>query len=184
MGGSSVVLISTSGSSCHDKLAQTPYKSNFTAPSNHSQPSYVTQWAPATRSTSTPYFVGPSRNTGNSIQVEEPVDAFIEKLRDDQDTVFQLTFTGLQTDSSVALLRAQEQQRLPPLELFKFTGKPIKWPKFIERFCDQIHNKTTLTDSDRMAYLFQNLDGEAKKAVESLGVTCHSYASALKTLLI
>lgn len=33
-----------------------------------------------------------------------------------------------------------------------------------------------------MAYLFQNLDGEAKKAVESLGVTGHSYAAALKTL--
>ena len=33
-----------------------------------------------------------------------------------------------------------------------------------------------------MAYLFQNLDGEAKEAVESLGVTGHSYAAALKTL--
>ena len=76
----------------------------------------------------------------------------------------------MQTDSSVALLRAQEQQRLPPLELF------------IARFRDQIRNKTTPTDSDRMAYLFQNLDGEAKKTVESLGVTGHSYAAALKTL--
>ena len=33
-----------------------------------------------------------------------------------------------------------------------------------------------------MAYLFQNLDGEAKKAVESLGVAGHSYPAALKTL--
>ena len=40
----------------------------------------------------------------------------------------------------------------------------------------------TLADSDGMAYLFQNLDGEAKTAVESLGVTGHSYAAALKTL--
>ncbi|KAL9963145.1 hypothetical protein ACROYT_G032320 [Oculina patagonica] len=175
VGDSSVVLTSTPGSICHDKLAQTPHKSNFAAPSNHSQPSYVTQWAPATRSTSTPYFGGPSRNTGNSLQVEEPVDAFIDKLNDGQETVFQFTFTGLQTDSNLALLRAQEQQRLPPLELFKFTGKPIEWPKFIERFRDQIHNKTTLIDSDRMAYLFQNLNGEAKKAVESLSVTVCAY---------
>ena len=79
-------------------------------------------------------------------------------------------------------MRAQEQQRLPTLELFNFTGKPIDWPKFIERFRDQIHNTTTLADSDRMAYLFQNLDGEAKEAVQSLGVTGHSYAAALKTL--
>ena len=96
--------------------------------------------------------------------------------------MFQISFTSSQTDSSITLLRAQEQQQLPPLELFKFTGKPIDWPKFIERIRDQIHNKTTLTDSDRMAYLFQNLDGEAKKAVESLGVTGHSYSAALKTL--
>lgn len=102
-------------------------------------------------------------------------------MREGQETAFQWSFTSFQTHSSVAL-RAQEQQRLPPLELFKFTGKPIEWPKFIERFRDQIHNKTTLTDSDRMAYLFQNLDGEAKKAVESLGVTVHSYPTALKTL--
>ena len=99
------------------------------------------------------------------------MDAFIDRLREGHETFFQLNLTSLQVDSSMALLRAQEQQRLPPLELFKFTGKSIEWPKFIERFRDQIHNKTTLTNSDRMAYLFQNLDGEAKKAVESLGVT-------------
>ena len=184
VGDNNVILGSTSVGSSPDYLACTPHKPNSTAPFNHPQPSYVhvTQWAPATRSTSTPYFGGPSTNHSQSLRVEEPVDAFIDKLREGQETAFQLTFTSLQTDSSVALLRAQEQQRLPPLELFKFTGKPIEWPKFIERFRDQIHNKTTLTDSDRMAYLFQNLDGEAKKAVESLGVTGHSYPAALKTL--
>ena len=160
----------------------THHKPNSTAPFNHSQPSYVhvTQWAPATRSTSIPYVGGPSRNRSHSLQVEEPVDAFIDKLRQGQETAFELTFTNLQTESSVALLRAQEQQRLP--SLLKFTGKPIECPKSIERFRDQIHNKTTLNDSDRMAYLFQNLDGEAKKVVESLGVTGHSYPTALKTL--
>ena len=184
VGDNNVILGSTSVGSSPDYLACTPHKPNSTAPFNHPQPSYVhvTQWAPATRSTSTPYFGGPSTNHSQSLRVEEPVDAFIDKLREGQETAFQLTFTSLQTDSSVALLRAQEQQRLPPLELFKFTGKPIEWPKFIERFRDQIHNKTTLTDSDRMAYLFQNLDGEAKKTVESLGVTGHSYPAALKTL--
>ena len=120
---------------------------------------------------STPYITGfnvTSRHySTQAVPVEEPVDAFIDRLTEGQETVFQISFTNFQTDSSIALLRAQEQQQLPPLELFKFTGKPIDWPKFIERFRDQIHNKTTLTDSDRMACLFQNLDGEAKKAVES-----------------
>ena len=112
----------------------------------------------------------------------EPVDTFINRFKDGHETVFETSFNDSRLDSSMALLRAQEQQRLPPLELFLFTGKPIEWPTFIERFRDQIHNKTTLTDSDRMAYLYQNLGGEAKKAVESLGVTGHSYPMALKTL--
>ena len=182
VGGTSVMLSSTPGNGCHGNLAQAPHKSNFTAQLNHSQPSHLTQWAPAARGTSTPYFGGLSKNTSHPLQVEEPVDAFIDRLNEGHETVFQLNLTSLQADSSVALLRAHEQQRLPPLELFKFTGKSIEWPKFIERFRDQIHNKTTLTDLDRMAYLFQNLDGEAKKVVESLGVTGHSYPTALKTL--
>ena len=97
--------------------------------------------------------------------------------------MFQIRFTCSQTDSSIALLPAQGQQRLAPLRLFKFTGKPTDWLTFIERFSDQIQNKTKLTDSDRMTYLFQNLDGEAKRAVESLGVTGHSDSAAPKSLL-
>ena len=89
----------------------------------------------------------------------EPVDAFIDRLEDRQETVFTVNLNSSLTDSSIALLRAQEQQRLPPLELFRFTGKAIEWPRFIERFRDQIHNNTTLTDSDQMSYLFQNLSG-------------------------
>ena len=85
---------------------------------------------------------------------EEPVDTFINRLKDGHETVFETSFRDSRLDLSVALLRAQEQQRLPPLELFVFTCKPIEWPKFIKRFGDQIHNKTTLTDCDRMAYLY------------------------------
>ena len=54
----------------------------------------------------------------------------------------------------------------------------MECPKFIETLRDQSHNKTTLTDSDRMADLFQNLDSEGKKAVEGI----HSYPTALRTL--
>lgn len=43
----------------------------------------------------------------NSAQAEEPVDSFIDNLTGGQETVFCLTAGSLQTDSSVALLRAQ-----------------------------------------------------------------------------
>ena len=52
------------------------------------------------------------------------------------------------TDSGIALLRALEQQSLPPPRAFRFTGMPIEWPAFIERFRDQINDKTAQNDSD------------------------------------
>jgi len=55
-----------------------------------------------------PYFSGPSRNNNHSLGVEEPVDAFIDKLTEGQETTSQFIITSLQADSSVALLRAQE----------------------------------------------------------------------------
>ena len=178
--------VSTSPAVSNSFQAYSPHDPKFESPLNHSFPSSTPLWGPSSRSTSTPYS---SRVKSNPLhrpaQVDprgEPVDAFIDRLIDGQETVFAESLNSSLTDSGTALLRAQEQQRLPPLELFKFTGKPIEWPKFIERFRDQIHNKTTLTDSDRMSYLFQNLSGEAKKAIESLGVTGHSYSTALKTL--
>ena len=109
LAGDNVILRSPSMGSSHNNC--TPHKPNSAAPFNHSQPSYVhlTQWAPAIRSTSTPYIGGPSRNSRHSLQVEEPVDAFIDKQREGQETAFELTFTNLQTESSVALQQVQEQ---------------------------------------------------------------------------
>ena len=157
---------------------------NYQVASNRPHLSTAPTRGPGTQSTSTPFQISPtpSRRTMQTPSSREPVNTFTNRLKDGHKTVFETSFNDSRLDSSMALLRAQEQQRLPPLELSVFTGKPIVWPTFIERFRDQIHNKTTLTDSDRMAYLYQNLGGEAKKAVESVGVTGHSYPMALKTL--
>ena len=83
---------SISMGSSPNHFAQTPHKPNSTAPFNHSQPSYVTQWGPATQSTSTPYFSGPSRNNSHSLGVEEPVDAFIDKLTEGKETTSPLFY--------------------------------------------------------------------------------------------
>ena len=163
-----------------------PSWSKFESPLNHPCPSSTPLWDPSSRSSSTPHSsqvkINPLHRLAQVDPTGEPVNAFIDRLIDGQETVFAASLNSSLADSGIALLRAQEKQRLPPLELFKFTGKLIEWPKCIESFRDQIHNNTTLTDSDRMSYLFQNLGGEAKKTVESLGVTGHSYPTALKTL--
>ena len=178
--------VSTSPAVSNSFQAYSPHDPKFESPLNHSCPSSTSLWGPSSRSTSTPHTSqvksNPLHRPAKVDPTGELVDAFIDRLIDGQETVFEASLNSSLKDSSIALLRAQEQQRLPPLQLFKFTGKPIEWPKFIEKFRDQIHNKTTLTDSDRMSYLFQNLSGEAKKAVESLGVTGYSYPTALKTL--
>ena len=121
----------------------------------------ITQWAPDTHKASTPHLSGfglmPRKHLTH---VEESVDALIDSLMEFKET-FQLSFNSSQSDSIVGLLKHKNSS---------------------ERIHDQIHNKTTLTDSDCMTYLFQNQDNEAKKAVESLGVTGHSYPTVVKTL--
>lgn len=178
--------VSTSPAASNSFEAYSPHDPKFESPLNHSCPSSTPSWVPSSRSTSTPHSSQVKSNPlHRPVQVDptgESVDSYIDRLIDGQETAFSTSLNSSLTDSGIALLRAQEHQRLPPLELFKFTGKPIEWPKFIERVLEQIHNKTTLTDSDRMSYQFQNLSGDAKKAVESLGVTGHSYPTALKTL--
>ena len=178
--------VSTSPAVSNSFQAHSPHDPKFASPLNHSFPSSTPLWCPSSRRTSTLHSSqiksNPLHGPAQVDPTGEPVDAIIDRLIDDQETVFAARLNSSLTDLGIALLRAQEQQCLPPLELFKFTGKPIGWPKFIERFRHQIHNKTILTDSDRMSCLFQNLSGEAKKAVESLGVTGHSYPTALKTL--
>ena len=71
----------------------------------------MAQWALGTGNASTPYPSGFKVTTKyHSAQAEEPVDSFIDNLTEGQETVLRLTSDSLQTDSSVALLRAQEQQ--------------------------------------------------------------------------
>ena len=70
----------------------------------------MAQWATGFRKTSTHRLC--------SVQVEEPVDSFVDNLREGKETALQLSFNSLQRHSTVALMRAQEHWRLPPLGLF------------------------------------------------------------------
>ena len=178
--------VSASPSVSNSFQACSPGHPKFDSPLNHPCSSSAPLWTPKPRSTSTPQSSqvksNPLHRPAQVHPVGEPVDTFINRLVDGQETVFKVNLNSSLTHCGIALLREQKQKRLPPLEHFRFTGKAIEWPRFIERFLDQIHNKTTVTDSDRMSYLFQNLSGEAKKAVGSFGVAGHSYPTALKTL--
>ena len=64
----------------------------------------------------------------------------------------------------------------------RFNGSSERWPEFIENFKKRVHEKTTFDDNTRMERLLSVLEGDAKKAVQSIGVNGIFYASALKAL--
>ena len=75
-----------------------------------------------------------------------------------------------------------ESRILPPIDLTKFDGNPSKWPEFIDNFETRVHNKATFIDLVRMERLISVLEGDAKKAISSIGTQSIFYATALKTL--
>ena len=73
-------------------------------------------------------------------------------------------------------------RHLPPIESMRFDGSPAQWPEFIDSFHQNTHSKVIFTDNIRMMKLISLLDGDAKKAVQSIGSNGLFYASALKSL--
>ena len=110
----------------------------------------------------------------------EPIDAFIEKLVEGQETVLP---ESLETTSAFSVLQRDFETRLlPPVELTRFKDNPSNWPNFIQCFKEQVHDKKSFTDNFRMSMLLSLLDGEAKQIVLSIGSNGIFYASCLKAL--
>ena len=84
----------------------------------------------------------------------------------------------------LALQQEYEIRHLPAIELIRFDGSPSKWPEFIDNFHQNIHSKVTFTGNIRMMRLISLLDGDTKKAVQSIGSNRLFYVSALKSLKI
>ena len=68
------------------------------------------------------------------------------------------------------------------MELIRFNGNPVLWPEFTDNFYQNVHSKMTFSDNIRMTRLISLLDGDAKRAIQSIGSSGLFYASELKTL--
>ncbi|XP_064650046.1 uncharacterized protein LOC135501725 [Lineus longissimus] len=83
-------------------------------------------------------------------------------------------------------LRQQAQPTPEELHLGEETrigsGSAKAWPKFIERFHDQVHQKPRLTYTRRMDILQSHLAGDAQKLVQGIGFSGKCYAEALLEL--
>ena len=76
-----------------------------------------------------------------------------------------------QTDDSIRIILQKdiESRSLPPIDILRFDGDPSKWAEFINNFKTRVHVKVTFNGSMRMERLHSVLDGDAKKAVSSIG---------------
>ena len=112
--------------------------------------------------------------------MKETIGKFIDDLVEGEETVL-----GSKIDSLTVyeVLRQEfDSKNLQPIELRHFDGNPAYWPKFIESFRSKIHFKQSFTESIRMERLLSVLEGEAKRSVESIGISGIFYTTTLKTL--
>ena len=107
-------------------------------------------------------------DTSQTLFVErDPVDKFTDNLVEVVETSFKAKSASM--NLQLALQQEYERRHLPAIELIRFDGSPAKWPEFIDSFRQNIHSKVTFTDNIRMMRLISLLDGDAKKAVWSIG---------------
>ena len=73
--------------------------------------------------------------------------------------------------------------RLPKLEVPTFDGDILHWQTFWEQFCVAIHDRSDISDTQKLVYLRHSLkDGTAKSAIEGLSRSGEHYAEAIECL--
>ena len=64
-----------------------------------------------------------------------------------------------------------------------FNGKILHWTQFWKQFCVAVHNRTNLSDTEKLVYLRQSLkDGTAKSVIEGLSRSGERYTEAIDCL--
>ena len=73
--------------------------------------------------------------------------------------------------------------KLPKLDIPTFNGDILGWKMFWEQFCISVHDRSTLSDSEKLVYLQHALkDGTAKRVIEGLSRSGEHYAEAIESL--
>lgn len=68
--------------------------------------------------------------------------------------------------------------QLPKLQLPTFSGDPTNWLAFFHAFQSLVHTNASLSDSQRLHYLRNCLQGEALQLVSSLQICDRNYSTA------
>ena len=109
----------------------------------------------------------------------DAVDTWIDRLSTTMEP-----FLQSQVEMSAAEITSRWiiNQNLPRLDIPKFSGKPKQWVEFIIHFHQMVHIQPYLSSAQRVTYLIQHLEGEAKRSVQGFNRDWIGYVSALKRL--
>ncbi|XP_028395735.1 uncharacterized protein LOC114519763 [Dendronephthya gigantea] len=133
-------------------------------------------------------FVAPSptsnTNSSNTEATSQPItfDSWIDELKEFEETKVTLTDDGSQMSIADALLKLEASRDIPNVTLTKFSGNPLDYADFIDRFKIHIHDKPHLTDDMRMIQLKMHVSGDAERAISGLSSKGVMYATALKMI--
>ena len=73
--------------------------------------------------------------------------------------------------------------KLPKIDVPTFDGNILNWQTFWEQFSIAIHERSSLSDTEKLVYLRHSLkDGAAKKVIEGLSRSGDQYAEAIMCL--
>ena len=109
-------------------------------------------------------------------------DSWIDELKEFEETKITSTVDGSQMSVADALLKLEASRDIPNITLTKFSGDPLDYADFIDRFKIHIHDKPHLTDDMRMIQLKMHVSGDADRAISGLGSKGIMYVTALRTI--
>ena len=73
--------------------------------------------------------------------------------------------------------------KLPKLDVPTFNGSILSWRSFWEQFTISVHDRSSLSNSEKLVYLQQALKGgSAKNSIEGLSCTGDNYEEAVQCL--
>ena len=109
-------------------------------------------------------------------------DHWIDELTEFEETKIAPKVGGAQVSIEDALIKLEANRDIPNVVLSKFSGDPLGYADFIDRFKIHIHDKPHLTDDVRMIQLKMHTTDDAERAISGLGSKGTMYATALKTI--
>ena len=122
----------------------------------------------------------PSQANTAPVQPKSGMDEWIDELVIGSET--KLPSNSSSHELAQVIARLEMQQDLPKVDIPKFDGSPILWPRFVEQFFVHVHSRPGLSDSRRMDLLQSHVTGEAKQLIQGLGYSGRNYAQSLKEL--